>query len=75
MQEPRLRKAFTRFRFPWRWDGVPAVLQSRAADDRGYRQPTVAELIAARGANSAYHNNAIKGWRVAADGWVSSASG
>lgn len=75
VQEPRLRKAFTRFRFPWRWEGGPAILQSRAIDDQGYRQPTVAELIAARGANSAYHNNAIKGWRVAADGWVSSASG
>ena len=75
IQEPRLPKAFTRFRFSWRWEGGPAVLQSRALDDQGYRQPTVAELIAARGANSAYHNNGIKGWRVASDGWVSSATG
>ena len=27
------RKAFTRFRMPWRWDGGPAILQSRAWDE------------------------------------------
>ncbi len=30
LHEPVLSKAFTRFRVPWRWDGGPAVLQSRA---------------------------------------------
>ena len=30
LQEPVPSKAFTRFRAPWRWDGGPAVLQSRA---------------------------------------------
>src|SRR3984893_16596537 len=29
LQEPVLSKALTRFRIPWRWDGGPAVLQSR----------------------------------------------
>jgi sulfane dehydrogenase subunit SoxC len=29
----------TRFRFPWIWDGKPAVLQSRATDETGYAQP------------------------------------
>ena len=38
-------KAFTRFRMPWRWDGGPAVLQSRAWDDKGHVQPTRAEFV------------------------------
>ena len=43
------RKAFTRFRVPWRWDGGPAMLQSRAWDEAGNVQPTRAEFVAARG--------------------------
>ena len=39
----------TRFRFPWIWDGQPAVIQSRATDETGYSQPTHAQLIAERG--------------------------
>jgi sulfane dehydrogenase subunit SoxC len=35
LSEPVLSKAFTRFRMPWRWDGGPATLQSRAWDDAG----------------------------------------
>ncbi len=30
-----------RFRFPWIWDGKPAVLQSRCTDETGYIQPTL----------------------------------
>ena len=48
--EPVLPKAVTRFRMPWRWDGSPSVLQSRAIDETGAVQPTRAALIAARGA-------------------------
>src|SRR5437867_10276620 len=44
LQEPVQSKAFTRFRVPWRWDGGPAVLQSRAWDDAGYAQPSRREL-------------------------------
>jgi len=40
LQEPVLAKALTRFRIPWRWNGGPAVLQSRATDETGYVQPT-----------------------------------
>jgi sulfane dehydrogenase subunit SoxC len=40
LQEPVLSKAFTRFRMPWRWDGSPAILQSRAWDEAGNVQPT-----------------------------------
>jgi sulfane dehydrogenase subunit SoxC len=42
-------QAFTRFRMPWRWDGQPVVLQSRAWDEAGNAQPLRAEFVAARG--------------------------
>ncbi len=41
-----LTRALTRFRLPWHWDGQPAVIQSRAIDETGYVQPTLAELLA-----------------------------
>jgi sulfane dehydrogenase subunit SoxC len=73
LQEPVLTRALTRFRLPWRWDGKPAVIQSRAIDETGYVQPTLAELLAVRGENYFYHNNAIWPWRIAADGEVTNA--
>ncbi len=72
LQEPVLPVSWTRFRFPWRWDGKPVQVQSRAIDETGYVQPTRAELVEARGVNSFYHFNGIKAWAVAADGEVSS---
>jgi sulfane dehydrogenase subunit SoxC len=74
LQEPVLTRALTRFRLPWHWDGQPAVIQSRAIDETGYVQPTLSELLVARGENSFYHNNAIWPWRIAADGEVSNAA-
>jgi sulfane dehydrogenase subunit SoxC len=70
LQEPVLRFAHARFRLDWRWDGREAVLQSRCTDETGYVQPTLTELAKVRGLNSFYHNNAIQGWKVAADGSV-----
>ncbi|MGF6308666.1 sulfane dehydrogenase subunit SoxC [Bradyrhizobium sp. i1.8.4] len=70
LQEPVLTRALTRFRLPWHWDGSPAVIQSRAIDETGYVQPTLAELVAVRGLNSFYHNNAIWPWRIDANGEV-----
>jgi sulfane dehydrogenase subunit SoxC len=70
LQEPVHSKMITRFRLPWRWDGSPAVLQSRAMDETGYVQPTRAQLIEARGLNSLYHYNGIQSWNVAASGEV-----
>jgi sulfane dehydrogenase subunit SoxC len=64
LQEPVMAKALTRFRVPWRWDGGPVVLQSRAADDAGYVQPTREALIAERGARALYHFNGIASWAV-----------
>ncbi|GKQ49529.1 sulfite dehydrogenase [Bradyrhizobium sp. Ce-3] len=70
LQEPVLTRALTRFRLPWHWDGSPAMIQSRAIDETGYIQPTLAELVAVRGLNSFYHNNAIWPWRIDANGEV-----
>ncbi len=60
LQEPVLPKCHTRFRFSWRWSGEETILQSRATDETGYVQPDRAALIAVRGVNSVYHNNATQ---------------
>jgi sulfane dehydrogenase subunit SoxC len=79
LQEPVQSKAFTRFRMPWRWDGGPATLQSRAWDEAGNVQPTRAEFVAARGeltkkppvlAFPNQHYNSITSWGVASSGEV-----
>jgi len=70
LQEPVVDKSLVRFRFPWVWDGAPAVLMSRAVDASGEVQPTMESLIAVKTANTFYHNNAIQPWRVAANGEV-----
>ena len=70
LQEPRFSLAFTRFRFPWRWDGHEAVIASRATDETGYVQPSKDELIAARGVSSDYHYNGIRPWKLMANGRV-----
>jgi sulfane dehydrogenase subunit SoxC len=71
LQEPVLSKSFTRFRLPWRWDGSPLVLKSRAIDESGYQQPERAALVAERGRNGYFHYNAIVSWAVAPDGSLS----
>jgi sulfane dehydrogenase subunit SoxC len=79
LQEPVLSKAFTRFRLPWKWNGGPAVLQSRAWDESGDVQPTRAQLVAARGESKGtppvtafpgQHYNGITTWAVDAKGEV-----
>lgn len=71
LDSPILPKCFTRFRLPWRWDGSPAVLKSRATDETGYVQPERQTLIAERGRHGYFHYNAIVSSAVAADGSVS----
>jgi sulfane dehydrogenase subunit SoxC len=82
LQEPVLSKAFTRFRMPWRWDGGPAVLQSRAWDEAGNVQPTRAQFVAARGELKTVppvlsfpnqHFNAISSWAIDSKGEVTHA--
>ena len=70
LQEPVMDKSLVRFRYPWVWDGAPAVLMSRAVDTSGEVQPTMEALIKTKSANTFYHNNAIQPWRVAANGEV-----
>jgi sulfane dehydrogenase subunit SoxC len=70
LQEPILPKALTRFYYPWRWDGSSLIMASRAIDETGYVQPTIAQLRNARGRNSIYHNNAIMTWLVNSSGEV-----
>ena len=70
LHEPVLSKALTRFTLPWRWDGRPALLQSRVIDETGYVQPSIAQLRARRGTSSVYHNNSIQTWQVKPDGSV-----
>jgi sulfane dehydrogenase subunit SoxC len=82
LQEPVLSMAFTRFRMPWRWNGGPAILQSRAWDEDGNAQPTRAQFVAARGelpsvppllgfAN--HHFNAVVSWAIDTKGTISHA--
>lgn len=70
LSEPVLSKALVRFRMPWRWDGSPAVLQSRAIDETGAVQPTREALLGKRGSNFRYHYHAIQSWSVNSTGRV-----
>jgi sulfane dehydrogenase subunit SoxC len=63
-----LPKALTRFRMPWRWDGGPAIIQSRAIDETGAVQPTRDALLVERGAQYRYHYHAIQSWAVSSTG-------
>lgn len=69
--EPMCTVRFSRL---WRWNGSPAILQSRCTDDTGDTQPTRAALVAQRGVNSVYHNNAIHEWVVSTNGAVTNAT-
>ncbi|HTP84700.1 MAG TPA: sulfite dehydrogenase [Alphaproteobacteria bacterium] len=80
LQGPVHDKAFTRFLMPWRWDGKPAVLMSRAWDEAGNVQPLRAEFVAERGqtrepvkspfAFPNQHYNSITSWGIDAKGEI-----
>ena len=70
LQEPVLSQSFTRFRIPWRWDGSPVVLLSRAMDETGYVQPDRDTLIRERGRQGYFHYNAIVRWAVEPEGSI-----
>ena len=67
---PLTPRAQVRFQYMWNWKGNESMLMSRAVDDQGYVQPTMAQLKAARGPGTDYHFNSIRAWRVATDGTV-----
>jgi sulfane dehydrogenase subunit SoxC len=71
LQEPVLDKAHTVFRLLWQWDGRETEILSRAIDDTGYTQPTLDQLIAARGMDmGGYHLNPVTAWCIRRDGSV-----
>jgi len=67
---PLTAKTQVRFQYLWNWKGNEALIMSRAVDDQGYVQPTLAQLKAVRGPGTDYHFNSIRAWRVATDGTV-----
>jgi len=80
VEGPATPKAFTRFRMPWRWDGQPVTLTSRAWDDSGASQPLRADFVAVRGVTkepvkSPYafpnqHYNSLTAWGVDGKGEI-----
>jgi sulfane dehydrogenase subunit SoxC len=70
LQEPVLAKAHTRFNHMWKWGGSPAILMSRAIDETGYTQPTLALFREKRGPGTEYHYNYIRAWVLYRDGQV-----
>ena len=67
---PLTARAPVRFQYLWKWTGDESMIMSRAVDDQGYVQPTMAQLKAARGPGTDYHFNSIRAWRIARDGTV-----
>ena len=71
LQEPILDKAHTVFRLLWRWDGEETEILSRATDETNYIQPTLSQLVAARGQDmGGYHLNPVTAWTIRKDGAV-----
>lgn len=71
LQGPILEKAHTYFRHLWQWDGSETEILSRVTDETGYTQPTLKQLIDARGKDmGGYHMNPVTAWRIKRDGSV-----
>lgn len=71
LQDPVMDKAHTQFRHLWHWNGQETVILSRVIDETDYQQPTLAELLAARGEETGgYHLNPITAWLIKRDGGV-----
>jgi len=79
VEGPVSPKAFTRFTMPWRWDGQPVILTSRAWDDSDAVQPLRADFVAARGEAKTVpnvlgfpnqHYNSLTSWGIDSNGEV-----
>lgn len=70
LSQPDLPLAMRRFALPWKWDGQPSILMSRATDDKGNVQPTRTAWGAQYGAAQGYHCNAIQSWAINSDGRI-----
>jgi sulfane dehydrogenase subunit SoxC len=70
LSTPVLPRTLTRFRIPWKWNGGPAIVKSRATDSMGEMQPTRDKLVTEHGTNVVFHYNAIQAWSIAGNGEV-----
>ena len=79
LQGPVHPKAYTRFTMPWRWDGQPVVLQSRAWDEAGNAQPLRADFVVLRGQSKTVpnvlgfpnnHYNSLTSWGIDSKGEI-----
>lgn len=70
LQDPILDKAHTAFRYLWNWNGSETEIMSRITDETGYTQPTLKQLVDARGSEVGYHFNPITAWQIKPDGNV-----
>jgi sulfane dehydrogenase subunit SoxC len=83
IQGPVHTKAHTRFTFDWNWTGDEATIMSRATDETGDVQPSLAELSKNWGHSMeewkkaekprAIHVTAIQPWKINRDGSISDA--
>jgi sulfane dehydrogenase subunit SoxC len=83
IQGPVHSKAHTRFTYDWTWNGEEATIMSRATDESGDVQPTLAELSKnwqipmedwkKAEKPRAIHVTAIQPWKIARDGSISDA--
>lgn len=83
VQGPVHTKAHTRFTYDWNWTGDESTIMSRATDESGDVQPTLAELSKNWGIPMedwkkaekprAIHVTAIQPWKIARDGSISDA--
>jgi len=83
IQGPVHSKAHTRFTYDWEWNGQEAVIQSRATDETGDVQATLAELSKNWGIPMAdwrkpdrpraIHMTAQQPWKINRDGSISDA--
>ncbi|MDQ3445747.1 MAG: sulfite dehydrogenase [Pseudomonadota bacterium] len=73
LQAPVLSKSLTRFHLPWNWNGAPAMLQSRATDEKGNVQESRSAWNAQYSSANRYHNTMIQTWAVNANGSVKNA--
>ena len=71
--DPVLPKALTRFRIPWRWDGQPVRLMSRAVDETGAVQPTHAAWRAQFAPGQSYMYNGIQVVAITSNGEITNA--
>lgn len=71
LNEPVLDKAHVQFRYLWQWKGNNTEILSRVTDQTGYTQPTLKQLVDARGKEmGGYHLNPITSWQIKSDGRV-----